>query len=102
VTHHNGVDIKAAYNDPVSAAAAGTVIFSGWNSGFGKCVKIDHKNGYVTLYGHLNSISVSLGQQVKQYQFVGKVGSTGRATGPHLHFTIYHNGKIKNPLEFLW
>lgn len=101
-THHNGVDIKAAYNEPVSAAAAGTVISAGWNGGFGKCVKIDHHNGYVTLYGHLNSILVHTGQQIKQFQVIGKVGSTGRATGPHLHFTIYYEGVARNPLEFLW
>lgn len=99
---HNGVDIKADYNTPVSAAAAGTVILAGWNGGFGKCIKIDHHNGYVTLYGHLNSILVHTGQVVKQFQVIGKVGSTGRATGPHLHFTVYYQGKVKNPLEFLW
>jgi len=102
VSHHNGVDIKAAYNEPVSAAAPGVVIFAGWNGGFGKCIKIDHKNGYVTLYGHLNSIQVHVGQQIRQFQVIGKVGSTGRSTGPHLHFTIYFEGKARNPLEFLW
>jgi LysM repeat protein len=102
VTHHNGVDIKANYNELVGASAAGTVVYAGWNGGFGKCVKIDHHNGYVTLYGHLNAILVRLGQEVKQHQIIGKVGATGRATGPHLHFTIYYQGKAKNPLDFLW
>jgi len=102
VSHHNGVDIKAAYNELVYSAAAGTVIMAGWNAGFGKCVKIDHHNGYVTLYGHLNSILVHQGQELKGFQVLGKVGSTGRATGPHLHFTIYYQGKAKNPLDFIW
>ena len=102
VSHHNGVDIKADYNELVGASAAGTVIYAGWNGGFGKCIKIDHHNDYVTLYGHLNAILVHVGEQVKQHQIIGKVGATGRATGPHLHFTVYYKGQAKNPLEFLW
>jgi hypothetical protein len=99
---HNGVDIKADYNAIVGAAADGTVIFAGWNGGFGRCIKIDHHDGYVTLYGHLNSILVHVGQKVKRHQQIGKVGSSGRSTGPHLHFTVYYQGKVQNPLNFTW
>lgn len=99
---HNGVDFRAKFNAPVAAAAAGTVILAGWNGGFGKCIKIDHHNGYITLYGHLNKINVHVGEQIKQNQPIGFVGETGRATGPHLHFTIYYQGKVKNPEDFLW
>lgn len=100
--HHNGVDIKAPFNSLVAAAADGTVSLAGWNSGFGKCVIIEHADGYRTLYGHLNTILVKQGQKVKQYQFIGRVGSTGRTTGPHLHFTIWKNGSLQNPLKYLW
>jgi LysM repeat protein len=91
---HNGVDIEAHFNTPVEAAAAGTVILAGWNGGFGKCIKIDHHNGYVTLYGHLNAILVHVGQKVKQFQVIAKVGMTGRTTGPHLHFTVLCSARI--------
>ena len=99
---HNGVDIAAPFNSWVGAAAEGKVVMAGWNGGYGKCVKIHHKDGYMTLYGHLNSIVVKRGQHVKQHQFIGKVGTTGRTTGPHLHFTIYENGKAVDPLRYLW
>ena len=100
--HHNGVDIRAPFNALVAAAADGTVSLAGWNGGFGKCVIVDHASGYRTLYGHLNAILVKPGQHVSQYQYVGRVGMTGRTTGPHLHFTIWKNGKLQNPLKYLW
>jgi LysM repeat protein len=99
---HNGVDIKAAFNSLVAAAADGKVTSAGWNGGFGKAVVIEHANGYRTLYGHLNAILVKPGQMVKQYQFIGKVGMTGRTTGAHLHFSIWKDGKLQNPLKYLW
>ena len=99
---HNGVDIAAPFNSWVGAAAEGKVIYAGWNGGYGKCVKIRHADGFMTLYGHLNSILVKNGQQVHQHQFIGKVGTTGRTTGPHLHFTIYEKEKAVDPLKFLW
>jgi murein DD-endopeptidase MepM/ murein hydrolase activator NlpD len=102
IRHHNGVDIKAAFNAPVAAAADGVVKLAGWNDGFGKCIIIDHAEGYRTLYGHLNEINVKIGQKVKQHQFIGRVGLTGRTTGPHLHFTIWKNGKLQDPLKYLW
>ena len=100
--HHNGVDIRAPFNALVAASADGTVSLAGWNGGFGKCVIVEHGNGYRTLYGHLNAILVHQGQHVSQYQYIGRVGMTGRTTGPHLHFTIWKNGKLQNPLKYLW
>lgn len=102
VKHHNGVDIKAPFNSLVAAAADGTVTLAGWNSGFGKCVIIEHANGLRTLYGHLNTVMVHVGQKVKRNQYIGRVGSTGRTTGPHLHFTIWKDGKLQDPLKYLW
>jgi murein DD-endopeptidase MepM/ murein hydrolase activator NlpD len=100
--HHNGVDIKAPFNSLVAAAADGTVTLAGWNGGFGKCVVIEHADGLRTLYGHLNTVLVHVGQKVKQYHFIGRVGATGRTTGPHLHFTIWKDGKLQDPLKYLW
>ncbi len=100
--HHNGVDIKAPFNEWVGAAGDGTVIFAGWAGGYGKCVRIQHEQGYETLYGHLNVILVSPSAKVKQHQFIGRVGTTGRTTGAHLHFTVTKNGKLQDPLKFLW
>jgi LysM repeat protein len=99
---HNGVDIKAPFNSLVAAAADGTVTLAGWNGGFGKCVVIDHANGLRTLYGHLNTLLVHVGQKVVQHQYIGRVGATGRTTGPHLHFTIWKDGKLQDPLKYLW
>ncbi|HTB23248.1 MAG TPA: M23 family metallopeptidase [bacterium] len=99
---HNGVDIGAPFNSLVGAAADGTVVLAGWNGGFGKCVIIKHAQGYRTLYGHLNAILVHVGQKVKQHQLIGRVGMTGRTTGPHLHFTIWKNDRVQNPLNYLW
>ncbi|MGH7441454.1 MAG: M23 family metallopeptidase [bacterium] len=102
IRFHNGVDIGAPFNTLVGAAAAGTVILAGWNGGFGKCVIIRHAHGYRTLYGHMNQLLVHVGEKVRQHQFIGRVGMTGRTTGPHLHFTIWKNGKVQNPLKYLW
>lgn len=99
---HNGVDIRAAFNSLVCAAAGGKIVLAGWNGGFGKCVIIMHGNGYKTLYGHLNAILVRSGQRVRQGQAIARVGVTGRTTGPHLHFTVYLNNRVKDPLKYLW
>ncbi len=100
--HHAGVDIRADRGDPVGAAAAGKVTFAGELGGYGKCVIIDHGNGYKTLYGHLSRIYVKSGQKVPQHHFIGRVGSTGRTTGPHLHFEIRRGKKVLDPLQYLW
>ncbi|HOU83898.1 MAG TPA: M23 family metallopeptidase [Spirochaetota bacterium] len=99
---HNGIDIAAPYGTPVGASCGGTVQSTGWMGGYGKAVIIVHEDGYKTLYGHLSSIAVRPGQTVKPNQFVGRVGSTGYSTGPHLHFTLWQNDKLINPLKVLW
>jgi murein DD-endopeptidase MepM/ murein hydrolase activator NlpD len=100
---HQGLDIANSMYTPIHAAAAGTVIFSGWsNSGYGFCVKIDHGNGLVTLYGHMaQQPSVSVGQTVGAGDLIGKMGSTGASTGPHTHFAVLKNGVWANPLDYL-
>jgi LysM repeat protein len=99
---HNGVDIACPHNTWVGAAAEGTVIASGWGGAVGKYIKIDHHNGYQTLYGHLDQIFVRTGQTIRRGQLIGRSGSTGRVTGPHLHFTIWERGRIKDPMDYLW
>ena len=101
--YHRGADIATGFGTPVLAADAGRIIVAGWpdNGGYGNRVMIDHGNGYVTLYGHLSSISVSVGQTVRRGDRVGLEGSTGRSTGPHLHFEVRKNGVPQNPFEYL-
>ena len=98
-----GVDIATAMGTPVLTADAGRVIMAGWpdNTGYGNRVMIDHGNGYVTLYGHLSKIYVTVGQTVRRGDQIGAEGSTGRSTGPHLHFEVRRGGVAINPLEFL-
>ncbi|MUG68420.1 peptidoglycan DD-metalloendopeptidase family protein [Paenibacillus campinasensis] len=96
---HDGIDIVG--NRTIKASAAGKVVFAGEQSGYGKVVIVDHGNGYRTLYGHLNSISVRNGQSLQQGSKVGVMGSTGRSTGIHLHFEIQKNGVPQNPMKYL-
>ena len=98
---HEGIDIGCPYGAPNRAAAAGTVIYAGWMSGYGNLVVIDHGNGLSTAYGHASSIVVSVGQSVAQGQTVSYVGATGHATGPHLHFEVRVNGVAVDPLQYL-
>ncbi|MCX7571072.1 peptidoglycan DD-metalloendopeptidase family protein [Tumebacillus sp. DT12] len=102
-TGHNGMDIAAATGTQVVAAQAGTVITAGWVNGFGNCIIIDHGGNLWSLYGHLvnGGINVSEGQQVVKGAPIGKVGSTGRSTGPHLHFGVYLNGQVVSPRNYL-
>jgi murein DD-endopeptidase MepM/ murein hydrolase activator NlpD len=97
---HKGVDLVSG-NRNIKAADAGTVIFAGVQSGYGNVVIVDHRNGYQTYYGHLNSISVSSGQRLEQGGKIGVMGNTGRSTGTHLHFEIRKNGTAVNPLRYL-
>jgi len=99
---HEAVDIRAKIGTWVGAAADGVVTFAGWDGNLGYCVKISHKDGYSTLYGHLSKIYVKPGQKVKAGKLIAKTGNTGRTTGPHLHFAIYKNGVAQNPLKYLW
>lgn len=98
---HTGIDIGAATGTTVKAAAGGTVTFSGWKGSLGKLVVITHGNGIQTYYGHCSSLLVSAGQTVSAGQAISKVGSTGRSTGPHLHFEIRVNGSSINPQSYI-
>ncbi|MDI6710864.1 MAG: M23 family metallopeptidase [Bacillota bacterium] len=98
---HTGIDIGADAGAPVVAAEAGQVISAGWAGGYGRCVEIAHGGGVVTRYAHLSRISVSVGEEVERGERIGSVGSTGNATGPHLHFEILVNGSPRNPLNYL-
>lgn len=94
---HKGSDFGAAIGTPIQAAGDGIVEVAGWNGGYGKYVRIKHANGYATAYAHMNSINVNKGQRVRQGQIIGSVGTTGRSTGPHLHYEVLVNGKQVNP-----
>ena len=98
---HTGLDFRGETGDPVRATADGTVTVAGWNGGYGKMVEIDHGNGFSTRYGHLSDIDVKVGQRVRAGQIVGKVGSTGRSTGPHLHYETRVDGDAVDPRKFL-
>ncbi len=101
--YHSGVDIANKIGTPILAADAGKVIVAGWpdNVGYGNRVMIDHGNGFITLYGHMSRIDVTAGQTVNRGNVVGLMGSTGRSTGPHLHFEIRVNGHTQDPLSYL-
>jgi len=98
---HEGIDIGATYGSPIRAAAAGTVIYCGWESGYGNLTAIDHGGNLATAYGHQSSIVVTCGQHVDQGQVIGYVGSTGHSTGPHLHFEVRVNGSPVDPMGYL-
>jgi murein DD-endopeptidase MepM/ murein hydrolase activator NlpD len=98
---HEGIDIGVPYGTAIHAAAAGRVIYCGWESGYGNLTVIDHGNGIATAYGHQSSIAVSCGQDVTQGQVIGYVGCTGHCTGPHLHFEVRVNGAPVDPLGYL-
>jgi len=99
--HHLGLDFNANTGDPVLAAAGGVVSFSGVKSGYGNVVQVDHGNGYTTLYGHNSKLIVRAGDIVRAGQQLAKAGSTGRSTGPHVHFEVHVNGRPVNPRKFL-
>ncbi len=96
---HTGVDFAASRGTPIHAAAAGVVVHSGRWGGYGNCVIIDHGGGLATLYAHCSSLAVAVGEKVKQGQVIARVGSTGLATGPHLHFEVRKNGTPVDPMK---
>jgi murein DD-endopeptidase MepM/ murein hydrolase activator NlpD len=98
---HTGLDFRAASGDPVRATANGKVVSSGWAGGYGRMVEIDHGNGLSTRYGHLSEINVKVGDIIKIGQVIGAVGSTGRSTGPHLHYETRIDGDAVDPQKFL-
>jgi murein DD-endopeptidase MepM/ murein hydrolase activator NlpD len=98
---HTGLDFRAATGDPVRATAYGKVISAGWQGGYGRMVEIDHGNTLTTRYGHLSEINVKVGEIVRIGQVIGAVGSTGRSTGPHLHYETRIDGDAVDPQKFL-
>lgn len=98
---HSGIDFKGAIGSPIFAAAEGRVTFAGWRGGYGKAVEVTHANGLMTRYAHLSRIDVKVGQMVPAGATLGGLGSTGRSTGPHLHFEVRINDRAVNPRPFL-
>jgi murein DD-endopeptidase MepM/ murein hydrolase activator NlpD len=98
---HTGLDFRAPYMSPVYATAAGVVTYSGYRDDYGKVVEIDHGNGIATRYAHLHRQTVSVGQRVAAHSQIGFLGSTGRATGPHVHYEVLVNGEPQDPEKFL-
>lgn len=98
---HGGLDIATAWGTPVVAAGSGTVTFAGWQGGYGQMVIVEHGDGLSTRYGHLSRVEVSVGEQLTRGQQLGRVGSTGRSTGPHLHFEVRIGETAVNPRRYL-
>ncbi|WP_034491344.1 M23 family metallopeptidase [Afifella pfennigii] len=98
---HSGVDFSAATGTAVRSTGPGRVVKAGWNGGYGKMVEIEHAHGIVTRYAHMSRVEVKAGQRVEAGEIIGRVGSTGRSTGPHLHYETRRNGKAVNPNPFL-
>jgi murein DD-endopeptidase MepM/ murein hydrolase activator NlpD len=97
---HTGIDLTAPYESPVYATAPGVVTFAGYRDDYGKIVEIDHGNGIATRYAHLHAFTVSVGQRIAAHTQVGYLGSTGRATGPHVHYEVVVNGEPQDPQKF--
>lgn len=100
-TNHGGIDLAASTGTPIAALANGLVTIAGWYGGYGNAVQIDHGNGMSSLYGHMSSVGVSVGQQVGTGQTIGAVGSTGNSTGPHLHLSMFQDGVAVDPLPYI-
>lgn len=99
--NHNGIDVAGSYNSPIKAADGGIVTYSGWMSGYGNYVVINHENGYQTAYGHCASLDVKVGERVAKGDIIAKMGSTGRSTGNHLHFEVRKDGQYVDPLKYI-
>ncbi|MFN4230158.1 peptidoglycan DD-metalloendopeptidase family protein [Parvibaculum sp.] len=98
---HSGEDMAAYYGAPIYAPASGKVTYAGWKGGYGRVIEIDHGNGFRTRYGHLGKISVKAGQEIAFREVLGKVGSSGRSSGPHLHYEVWFDGIVRNPSKFI-
>jgi murein DD-endopeptidase MepM/ murein hydrolase activator NlpD len=98
---HKGIDIARPSDRTIKAADNGVVVSAGWGGGYGNKIVIDHRNGFRTLYGHMSSLKVRVGQTVSKGTAIGVMGATGDATGVHLHFEVYKNGSLVNPLSYL-
>jgi murein DD-endopeptidase MepM/ murein hydrolase activator NlpD len=99
---HPGIDLAGAYGTPIYATADGTVVRAGWNNGgYGNLVELDHGRGITTRYGHMSAILVHAGDHVKRGQQIGRMGSTGRSTGNHLHYEVRIDGRPVNPIPFM-
>ena len=98
---HDAIDIFSWYGAPIYAADSGVVTKAGWMSGGGNTIRINHGNGFETVYMHASSLAVSAGQSVQRGQLIGYEGATGYAFGPHLHFEIHYNGRSVNPMLYL-
>lgn len=99
--NHQGIDIAVPRGTPVHAPAEGVVTFAGWKGDYGKMVELDHGTGYTTRFGHLSQIDVEIGDRVMKGQIIGEVGSTGRSTGPHLHYEVRFKGTPVDPIDYL-
>jgi murein DD-endopeptidase MepM/ murein hydrolase activator NlpD len=99
---HRGIDLMTWEGSPVYASDPGIVIFAGWNTwGYGNLIVVSHGNGWTTYYAHLSYLNVGCGQYVKGGQLIGEVGTTGRSSGPHLHYEIRQNNEPLNPENFI-
>jgi murein DD-endopeptidase MepM/ murein hydrolase activator NlpD len=98
---HKGVDFAGKHGADVVSVASGIVTWAGSRYGYGNLVEINHGNGYVTRYGHNAEVLVAEGDPVKKGQLVARMGSTGRSTGPHVHFEVIHRGKNVNPMTYI-
>jgi murein DD-endopeptidase MepM/ murein hydrolase activator NlpD len=98
---HNGVDFAGQEGDDIKTVAAGVVVHSGSSNGYGKMVEVNHGGGFSTRYGHQKTLLVKVGDIVKKGQIVGLMGSSGRSTGPHVHFEVYKNGRIVDPSSYI-
>jgi len=99
---HQGIDIRSPYGTPIRPIKEGMITQTGWRGGYGMCIEIVHPDGYSSIYGHCSAIKVEPGMIVSKEDVIGYIGSTGRSTGPHLHFEMKRHGNNVNPLFFIW
>jgi murein DD-endopeptidase MepM/ murein hydrolase activator NlpD len=98
---HNGTDFASSRGTPIYATGEGMVTFAGWQSGYGRVIKIRHAFGFETVYAHLNKTRINVGDRVAQGDRIGDMGNTGRSTGVHLHYEVRVGGKPVNPLKYI-